>query len=174
MARKQAQGGNRGQKGSTEKPKGKVGSESGAAKAVGGKGDFGVSEKDTTGRAYTSANTRASDPGAAQPRSGEDENRTAGAGGHASGAGSSSGGDVDTDVIGVGAGGTGIAQTGPDTAPGPDDSDGSVREFASGPPTKNKKGADAVSQPSGGDPERLDDSFLGEISGGEAAGEDNG
>jgi hypothetical protein len=200
MARKQAQGGNRGQKGSSEEPQGKVGSDSQAAKAMGGKGDFGVSEQDTIGRQYTSANTRASDVGASQPHAGEDENRTAGVGGHASGAGSSSGGDVDTDIVGVGAGGTGLSQTGPDEGHGPDDSDGSAREFASGAPTKNKKGpkagkvvggdtvdhgggdiettasgrgADAASRPPRGDAERLDDSFVGEVSGGEAAGQDN-
>jgi len=200
MARKQEQGGNRGQKGSSEKPQGKVGSDSAAAKALGGEGDFGVREGDTIERGYTSANTRASDVGAAQPHAGEGEDRTSGVGGHVSGAGSSSGGDIDTDVIGVGTGGTGMSQTGPDAESGPDDSDGSAREFASGAPTKNKKGpnagkvvggdtmdhgggdiettaegrgADAASRPPRGDPERLDDSFVGEVSGGEAAGEDN-
>jgi hypothetical protein len=223
MARKQAQGGNRGQKGSSDKPKGKsglehdttaaarnasgagesaggkVGSTPAAAQRVGGKGDFGVSEQDTIGRAYTSANTRASDPGASTPHAGEDEDRTSGVGGNASGVGSSSGGDLDTDFVGVGTG-TGLSAKGPGDAPGPDDSDGSAREFASGPPTQNKKGekagkvvggdtvdhsggdiettaegrgADAVSRPSRGDPDAVDDSFTGEISGGEAAGQDS-
>jgi hypothetical protein len=227
MARKQAQGGSRGQKGSSEKPKGKVGSESDAAKAmgqpardesdkkasggkvgsepsaakqVGGRGDFGVAEGDTIGRAYTSANTRASDPGAATPHAGEDESRTAGVGGNDSGVGASSGGDLDTDIIGVGTGGSGVAASGPRGTSGPDDSDGSAREFASGAPTQNKKGknagkvvggdtidhtggdiettadgrgADAASRAPRGDPDRLDDSFVGEVSGGEAAGQDN-
>jgi hypothetical protein len=224
MARKQAQGGSRGQKGLSDKPKGKAGSESRAAKAtgraahddsdkkatghkvgsdpsaakeVGGKGDFGVPEGDRIGRTYTSANTRSSDRGAAQPHAGENEDRTSGVGGHASGVGSSSGGDLDTDIVGVGTGGTGVAASGPRGTSGADDSDGSVREFASGPPTQNKKGkkagkvvggdtvdhgggdiettaegrgADAVSRPPRGDPEPLDDSFEGEVSGDEAAG----
>ena len=38
MARRQAQGGSRGKKGPSEKPKGKVGSDSKAAKSVGGRG----------------------------------------------------------------------------------------------------------------------------------------
>jgi hypothetical protein len=200
MARKQSQGGNRGQKGSSDKPRGKVGSDSDAAKAMGGKGDFGVSEQDTVGREYTSANTRASDVGAAQPHAGENENRTAGVGGQGSGAGSSSGGDIDTDVVGVGTGGSGVAATGPRGTSGPDDTTGSAREFDSKPPAKNEKGpkagkvvggdtvdhsggdiettaggrgADAESRPPRGDPDRVDDSFVGEVSGGEAAGQDS-
>jgi hypothetical protein len=200
MARKQAQGGNRGKKGPSDKPRGKVGSDSKAAKAIGGQGDFGVSEGDTVGRNYTSANTRASDRGAAQPHAGEGEDRTAGVGGQASGAGSSSGGDIDLDVIGVGTGGSGVAATGPRGTSGPDDTTGTAREFDSKPPAKNTKGpkagkvvggdtldhtggdvettasgrgADAESRPPRGDPDQLDDSFVGEISGGEAAGEDS-
>jgi hypothetical protein len=199
MARKQEQGGNRGRKGPSEKPKGKVGSDSEAAKALAGGGDFGVRESDTRGREYTSANTRASDPGAAQPHAGEDQNRTAGVGGNASGVGSSSGGDLDTDIIGVGTGGSGVAASGPRGTPGPDDSDGSAREFASGPSTKNFKGAkagkvegdaldhsggdiettasgrgaDAASRSARPDPDDLDDSFRGEVSTGEASGQDS-
>ena len=199
MARNQAQGGSRGKKGPSRKPQGKVGSDSAAAKAAGGRGDFGVPESDTRGREYTSANTRASDRGAAQPHAGADQGRVAGAGGNASGPGSSSGGDLDTDIVGVGTGGSGVAASGPRGTSGPDDSDGSVREFASGPPTKNKKGkkyakvegdaldhgggdiettaegrgADAASRPSRGDPDDLDDSFRGEVSTGEASGQDS-
>src|SRR3954454_14137424 len=99
MARKQAQGGSRGKKGPSDKPKGKVGSDSKAAKSLGGKTDFGVSESDTRGREHTSANTRASDRGAAQPHAGEDQGRVAGVGGNASGVGASSGGDLDTDFV---------------------------------------------------------------------------
>src|SRR3954471_20376600 len=109
MARKQAQGGSRGRKGPSEKPKGKVGSNPAAADGIGGKRDFGVPESDTIERSYTSANTRASDPGAAQPHAGEDGGRVAGVGGNASGRGASSGGDIDTDIIGVGTGGSGIS-----------------------------------------------------------------
>src|SRR5712671_6055641 len=110
MARGQSQGGSRGRKGPSRKPKGKVGSDSGAAKGVGGKGDFGVPENDTI--------TRTSDRGAAQPHAGEGEGRVAGVGGNASGRGSSSGGDLDTDIIGVGTGGSGVSQSPPGAPPG--------------------------------------------------------
>lgn len=199
MAKQQSQGGNRGRKGPAKKPAGKVGSDSKAAQALGGQGDFGVHENDTRGREYTSANTRASDPGAAQPHAGEGENRVSGVGGNASGVGASSGGDLDTDFIGVGTGGSGIAQKPANEPPGPDDSTGTARDFGSGAPTKNTKGpkagkvigdamdhsggdiestaegrgAAAVSRPSRGDPDQLDDSFAGEVSQDEAAGQDS-
>lgn len=175
----------------------KVGSDSQAARSVGGKGDFGVRENDVVERQYTSANTRASDPGAAHPHAGEDEGRVAGVGGDAVGVGSSSGGDLDTDIIGVGNGGSGIAASPANEPPGPDDATGTSADFASGPPTHNRKGpkagkvegstvdrtggdvettasgrgADAVSSPPRPNPDELDDSFAGEISSGEAAGE---
>lgn len=184
---------------SASKTNDKVGSDPQAAQAVGGKGDFGVRENDVVERQYTSANTRASDRGAAQPHAGEDQGRVAGVGGNASGRGSSSGGDIDTDIIGVGADGSGIAASPADEPPGPDDATGTSRDFASGPPTQNRKGlkaskvegstvdrsggdvestgagrgADAVSKPPRPDPDQLDDSFEGEVSGGEAAGADS-
>lgn len=175
---------------------GKVGSDPSAAHNLGGKGDFGVRESDVVGRQYTSANTRASDPGASHPHAGEDQNRVSGVGGDAVGVGSSSGGDLDTDIIGVGTGGSGLAANPATDPPGPDDATGTSKDFASGPPTQNRKGAkfgkvegstvdrtggdvettasgrgaDAVSKPPRPDPDQLDDSFEGEISGGEAAG----
>jgi hypothetical protein len=223
MARDQAQGGSRGSKGESEKPHGaplteptpnqqaqadepasaadagKVGSDPGAAKSFGGGRDFGARADDVRERSYTSANTKASDPGAAQPHAGEGGGgaRTAGVGGSDAGVGSSSGGDIDTDFVGV-AGGSGLAQAGPRGVPGPDDSDGTSREFASGPPTQNFKGAkagkvegstvdgegdiettaegrgaSAVSRPPRGDPDQVDDSFVGEVSEGEASGQDS-
>jgi hypothetical protein len=193
MARKQEQGGNRGKKGAADKPQGKVGSESEAARKVGGKGDFGVPESDTIGRAYTSANTRASDPGAAQPHAGDDEGRVSGVGSNQSGPGSGSGGDLDTDIVGVGTG-RGLAQNEANEPPGPDDSTGSALEFASGPPTKNFKGPKAgkvegsTVDRSGGDIETTasgrgaqaesrpvpgDDAFAGEVSMDEASGQDS-
>lgn len=199
MARKQAQGGNRGKKGLSNPPRGKVGSDSEAAKEFASNGDFGVKQSDTTQRNYTSANTKASDPGASQPHAGEDQDRTAGVGGNSSGVGASSGGDIDTDFVGVGTGGSTVAVSPAGRPPGPDDSDGTSNEFASGPPTKNVKGpkagkvegdtmdhsggdiestaegrgADAASRPPRADPDQVDDSFVGEISTGEAAGEDS-
>jgi hypothetical protein len=113
------------------------------ARKVGGAGDFGVSEKDVNERQYTSANTKASDPGAAQPHAGAQGGRTSGVGGNASGPGSSSGGDVDTDIVGVGTGGSTISASGvTHRPPGPDDSDGSSGEFASGPPAKGENQRD--------------------------------
>jgi len=64
------------------------------AKKLGGKGDFGVPESNRPEREYTSMNTKMADPGAAQPRSGEDGQRTSGVGANNNGPGSGSGGDV--------------------------------------------------------------------------------
>lgn len=159
------------------------------AKAVGGKGDFGVPEGDVAERTYTSVNTKRSDPGAAPVRSGSDGSRTSGVGGYNSGVGSSSGGDLDTDIVGVGTGG-GVAASGKiHEPPGPDDATGTSSDFASGagsggadpsaPPqwvqgstvqpaddrTAGSQGADAASHPEPGD-----DAFAGEISSDEATG----
>ena len=173
----------------------KPGSEADQAKNVGGEGDFGVPVGSGTNRQreYVSENTKMSDPGAAKPRSGEvDGVRTTGAGWTADAEGSGSEGDVDTDIIGLGTGG-GIAASAPGAAPGPDDSDGTAREFASGEPTRNWKGAKAgkvegsVVSPSDGiqaapsnqgasaathPAARGDDSFAAEVSMGEAMGQD--
>lgn len=175
----------------------KPGSSREDAQSVGGEGDFGVKadENNRLDREYTSRNTKASDPGAAQPRSSAmSGGRESGAGGNAVGSGSSSGGDIDTSIVGVGTGGSGIAQSGTtQRPPGPDDSDGTSREFASGPPAKGEKGPHAgkvegstvdptgggrATQPQGEGADSAtspaefgDDSFKGEISGGEAGGQ---
>jgi hypothetical protein len=175
----------------------KPGSEAGSAAQIAGSGDFGVPEtptKTSLDRDYTSANTKASDRGAAQPRSSEMEgNRVAGAGAAYSGPGSASGGDVDPDVIGIGDG-IGIATSGNVYEPrGPDDTDGSSDAFASGGKAKGEnspkriprfkgsvvsastddqtntgQGADSATNPA-----RNDDAAAGEISSGEASGDDN-
>jgi hypothetical protein len=122
----------------------KPGSEGEAAKDVGGAGDFGVpvNTSHVRDRDYVSQNTKRSDPGAAQPRSSEfDGRRTAGAGAPFSGDGSGSGGDLDPDVIGVGTRGSGVAASGPRGQPGPDDSDGTSNEMASGGPAKGRNQA---------------------------------
>lgn len=153
-------------------------------------------------REYVSENTRRSDPGNAMPRSGEEEGlRTTGAGASAGGDGSGSGGDLDPDIIGVGTGGSGLSVSGPSDHSGPGDSDGSSAEMASGGPAEGRnqigvhhvggskrvqgttfarsfgetsitdggRGAGPVSNSAAPG----DDSFAGEISGGEAMGEDN-
>lgn len=175
----------------------KPGSNPEDAKKVGGSGDFGVAESDVVGRTYTSANTKRSDPGAAPAHAGEDGQRTSGVGGNEGAPGSSSGGDLDTDIIGFGTGG-GVTQSGSDGqhTPGPDDSDGTSNEFAGGKPAEGRnqkkstrhgggdrvhgsvvqreddnsgQGADAASQTD----DTLRDSFAGEVSSGEAGGDDN-
>jgi len=78
-------------------------------------GDFGVSESKTIERDYTSKNTKSHDPGNAQPRAGEDDDRQSGVGANRSGVGSGSGGDIDTDIVGLD--GRGLAANVPDTRP---------------------------------------------------------
>jgi len=173
----------------------KPGSESDRAGEMESNGDFGVHATRSTRaeRDYTNRNTKQSDPGNAQPWSREnaDGDRTAGALGHASGVGSGSGGDVDTDFIGVGTGGSVLSQSGPGSRPGKDDTDGSSDQFASGGRAQGKvptggdrfSGSSYTGEPSnnvvqGGadnatNPARDDDSFAGEVSSGEARGEDN-
>jgi hypothetical protein len=154
--------------------------------------DFGVPAAGGTGieREYVSENTKQSDPGAALPAASETIDRTAGVGGKYSGPGSASGGDLDTDIVGV-ADGRGVSTSGNiHEPPGPDDTDGSSDAFASGPhaqgraapkqgkirgsttnagePETSGRGADAMNSPARGD-----DSAAGEISMGEALGEDN-
>ena len=181
----------------------KPGSDAASAKDVAGKGDFGVpaGNEPSRDRDYVSENTKRSDPGNAMPRSGEDEGlRTTGAGANAAGDGSGSGGDLDPDFIGVGTG-TGMSISAPGGRVGADASDGTSAEMASGRPAKGEnqtgvhhvggakrirgttfdrsrgdaassgdgQGADAVTNPMARD----DDSFAAEISGGEAAGDDN-
>jgi len=175
----------------------KPGSEPEQAGKVANAGDFGVSESRASRgeRDYVSRNTKLSDPGAAQPWSHEnaDGARVSGAGARASGEGSGSGGDIDTDIIGVGTGGSGVSASGPSDREGADETDGTSSQFASGKPaagrmpknanefkgstytgpdrstTGDAQGTDAATDPD----QRDDDSFKGEISSGEARGEDN-
>jgi len=159
------------------------------------------SERD---RQYVSENTKRSDPGNSMPAAWEHEGvRDHGAGAADSGAGSASGGDIDTDFVGVGTGGTSVSASGPDDAMGADETDGSTRKSSSPvPSTKGSKAViepasgrmprgpargstinrdtSAAAQPIGEgsdaatNPARGDDSFAGEISSGEARGEDLG
>jgi hypothetical protein len=171
------------------------------AKDVASKGDFGVpvGNGPSPDRDYVSRNTKASDPGAAHPRSSEHDGvRDHGAGAPDSGPGSSSAGDLDPDLLGVGTGGSGIATSGPDdTSPGPDDASrpatqpaqgrnqqnlvgkvggpkqvpgGSVIQRPGAESTPDSQGADAATNPQA----RGDDSFAAEISSGEAQGQDLG
>jgi hypothetical protein len=116
----------------------KPGSSAEDAQKVGGKGDFGAPEGGLSGRTaerdYVSRNTKVSDPGAANAWDFEHDGvRDHGAGGRDTGPGSASGGDIDPDILGVGTGGSGVSLSGNVGRPaGPDDSDGSSDEFASG------------------------------------------
>jgi len=154
-------------------------------------------------RDYVTQNTKRADPGAAVARSGDvdggDGVRTTGAGGAATGEGSSSGGDIDTDVIGVGTG-TGLAGAGPDEGDiGEAETDGSSDQFASGGHAQGRNaiprgrvggdkrvrgstvsgdldfhtGADGQTSDNVNNPARGDDAFAGEVTMGEALGEDN-
>jgi hypothetical protein len=178
--------------------KGKPGSDANAArKFADGGGDFGVPVDEVRDREYASKNTKRADPGSALPHAGLDADRTAGAGGPASGPGSLSGGDLDPDIVGVGTGGSGVAQSGmAGRPPGPDDSDGSSNEMASGGPAKGEgdrsgigkiggptrvhgtvhSASDDLTSSTGADaatnPAANDDAFAGEVSMGEAAGQD--
>jgi hypothetical protein len=113
------------------------GSEAAEAKNVKADGDFGVpvGSGPSRDRDYVSENTRRSDPGAAMPRSGDEDGgdsaRETGAGANAAGPGSGSAGDLDPDFVGV-AGGSGIAESAPGGRVGADASDGSSDEFARG------------------------------------------
>ena len=181
----------------------KPGSESAEAKNVGGKGDFGapVGAGPSRDCDYVNENTKRSDPGATQPMDWEhDGKRDHGVGAADSGPGSASAGDVDPDFVGVGTGGSGIATSGTiGRPPGPDDSDGTSNEFAAGGPAQGRnqtdvgkiggtKRVDGDVQMRGQDqhtndgegaddatnaPARGDDSFVAEVSSGEARGDDN-
>ena len=181
----------------------KPGSEAEEAKNVKAKGDFGVpvGSGPSRERDYVTQNTKRADPGAAPPRSGADDSgegaRTTGVGGFASGDGSSSGGDLDPDIVGVGTGGSGVAEAGPDSRLGRAETDGSSDQFASGGHAKGRKpagaprprgpvrggvvssdldlstGADGQTSDNVNNPARGDDSFAGEMTLGEALGEDN-
>ncbi len=135
------------------------------AKAVGGKGDFGVPEGNVVERTYTSRNTKRSDPNAVPARSGSDESRTSGAGGSNSGLGSSSGGDIDMDI-------TLEPATTPTESeehrPGHSETIPRIHGSVAQQPDAQSlepQGADAVSRSDGDD-----DSFVGEVSSDEATG----
>jgi hypothetical protein len=130
----------------------KPGSEADQAKDVAGQGDFGVPAGNgpSGDRDYTSANTRASDPGAAHPMDWEHDGvRDHGAGAADAGPGSNSGGDVDPDLLGFGTGG-GVSISGPDQRKGQDDVDGASGSAAFASPTPPRKQGDAIVEPARG------------------------
>jgi hypothetical protein len=121
----------------------KPGSSADDAKAVGGSGDFGAREGDAAQANYASRAVRNQDKGVVPVEANHPTlaggDITSGAGMPASGDGGNSGGNLDPDIVGVGTGGSGIATSGAThRGPGPDDSDGSSDEFASGPHAKGE------------------------------------
>jgi len=174
----------------------KPGSDPTEARHLRAPGDFGIPamEEDSVEGRYVSHNTKMSDPGNAQARAGEDGDRTSGVGANRGGAGAGSSGDVDTDFTGVGSGGSVISESGPDEEMGADevnssDADGHLSSETTGEQTTDGdirvKGSviDRSGEYPGGDagqgadsasnPARGDDSFAGEVSSGEATGQDS-
>ncbi len=170
----------------------KVGSDRSAAEHFGGGGDFGI-PAEGAGRftevaeeaKYQPGGDHLSDP--RPPRSGGEGTRESGVGGVDSGPGSSSGGDLDTDFVGVGTHGIGLSESGPDqrtsgadmtTAGTPRHAEhphepakvrrGTTVDRSGGDFTTTGKGAGVVNPVESGD-----DAAAGEISQGEAAGDDN-
>lgn len=160
-----------------------------------GKGDFGIpADAPRAELDYVSNNTKHSDPGAAQAADFEEDGvRDHGVGGPASGPGSSTGGDLDVDVIGVGTGGAGLAISGPDhvqteagthradEATGGSDQSHRARKPLTEVPQVHgttfsrdveeddvARGSDAATSS-----HTSDDSFAGEVSRGDARGEDD-
>jgi len=172
----------------------KVGSDRLAAEHFAGEHDFGI-PAEGAGRFVDAAQEAKYQPGGDHhsdprpPRSGEQGTRDSGVGGVDSGPGSSSGGDLDTDLIGAGTHGSGVSLAGPDRRKeGPDMIQGGSkpqkphvhvpkvqrrgtmvnRSDADSATTGNATGASAVTSFETGD-----DAAAGEISQGEAAGDDN-
>lgn len=160
-----------------------------------GKGDFGVRANAPRAEIdYVSNNTKHSDPGASQPADFEEEDvRDHGVGGPASGPGSSTGGDLDVDIVGVGTGGSGIAISGPDSlenesgtrhadeaASGSARSDRAHKRVTEVPQvhgTTFSRGVEEDDVARGSDAatnsHMSEDSFAGEVSRGDARGEDD-
>jgi len=182
---------------STDRDTPKPGSNADDVGRVGSPYDFGVRESNVAERAYVSGNTKAHDPGNAQPHAGENNDRQSGVGSNQSGPGSGSGGDIDTDIVGLD--GSGLAASGPDDGdPDASETDGTSAQFDSAPPAagKNGRGRGVIggggavhgtthsavggvetNTPAGADnasnPARGDDSFAAEISTSKASGGDN-
>jgi hypothetical protein len=172
----------------------KVGSDRGAAAHFAGNRDFGI-PAEGAGRftevaeeaKYQPGGDHLSDPRPA--RSGESANRESGVGGVNAGPGSSSGGDIDTDFVGVGTHGIGLSESGPDVrTTGPDMTQGGTPHHDPHPHRPRKKMRGDTVDRSGGDAtttgegmgsggletaDRGDDAAAGELSQGEAAGDDN-
>ena len=118
---------------------GKVGSDPEAAENFAEKHDFGIPSEDAAPDMTIEDRDYPGRPaGSKKTRSGASGRRTVGVGSTEGPDGKGSGGEIDTDIIGVGTG-SGVSSDGEVGKPsGPDDSDGSSNEFASGPPAKGE------------------------------------
>jgi len=124
----------------------KVGSSPRAARKTGGKTDFGVpasrsksefAHRKSREAMFNPTTSHPSDP--RQEIGATQQARVSGVGKSNAGPGGASAGDIDPDVIGVGSG-SGLAQSpaDPNAVSDPEWSDGSSKEFASGPPARGK------------------------------------
>src|SRR3954466_4182300 len=126
---------NRGSRNKTDK----VGSDPSAAENFAGKQDFGIPSEDAAPDMTIEDRDFPGRPaGSKKTRSGASGKRTIGVGSTEGPDGKGSGGEIDTDIIGVGSGGGGSSDGEIGRPSGPDDSDGSSNEFASGPPAKGE------------------------------------
>src|SRR3954452_23614825 len=121
----------------------KVGSDPKAAENFAEKHDFGIPSEDAAPDMTAEDRDYPGRPaGSKKTRSGATGKRTVGVGSTEGPDGKGSGGEVDTDLIGLDGTGGGVASDGVvGKPPGPDDTDGSSNEFASGPPAKGENRA---------------------------------
>src|SRR5215210_1597889 len=119
---------------------GKVGSDPEAAKNFANEGDFGIPAEDAAPDMTVEDRDYPGRPaGSIRTRSGASGKRTVGVGSTEGPDGKGSGGDIDTDIIGLDGSGGGVASDGEiGNVEGPDNTDGSSNEFASGPPAKGE------------------------------------
>jgi hypothetical protein len=125
--------------GQGQNKKGKVGSDPSAAENFAGKHDFGIPSEDAAPDMTVEDRDFPGRPaGNKKTRSGASGKRTVGVGSTEGPDGKGSGGEVDPEIIGLDGGG-GVSSDGElGNPPGPDDSDGSSNEFASGPPAEGE------------------------------------
>jgi hypothetical protein len=176
---------------------GKPGSDPDAAKAIGGKSDFGIPAKDAIEQAKHKDDEYAARPkGTQMSQTGEGSAREHGVGAKGGKRGRGSGGEIDPDLIGFGTPGGGPITTGPiNEPPGPDDADKAIdiphgKHRVDGPniggdkrvrgDTMDHSGGDKSTAASGAGTAAVantgneeDEAFAGEISNDEATGADN-
>src|SRR5215212_3805224 len=121
----------------------KVGSDPQAAENFAEKHDFGIPSEDAAPDMTIEDRDYPGRPaGSKRTRSGASGRRTVGVGSTEGPDGKGSGGEIDTDIIGLDGSGGGVASDGQlGNTVGPDNTDGSSNEFASGPPAKGENRA---------------------------------